>query len=314
MPIDALPLVTIVTASYNSADYIEAAIHSVASQDYPCIEHFVIDGGSTDGTLEILQRYEGRISWISEKDRGQSDAINKGWQRASGGILGWLDADNVYQPSAVREAVEVLVQNPKIGMVYGGVYDVDEKGCIVREYMPPNFTLLSFLLYHEFNFIPPSSVFMRREVLERSGMLDLELHYTMDFDLWLRVGLATQIMRAERFWSRFLLRDGSKTGSQMEKFGWDILRVMDKFWARSDLPEEVQRVRARIRARLYQHAADRIIISDFANGRYYYLRALLAAPSVELLRKTVYLYYRDSILGRVYRNLKKHGLCHDSVT
>ena len=292
---EAQPLVSIVTASYNSAKYIEQAIRSVAAQDYPHIEHIVVDGGSTDGTLEILQRYNGRVDWISEPDSGQSDALNKGWLRARGQVLGWLDADNVYEPTAVREAVEVLMRDQAAGMVYAGVRDVDEAGRVVREYMPPEFTLSGFLLFHEFNFIPPSSVFMRREALERAGSLDMGLHYTMDFDLWLRMGLAAPIRRAERFWSRFLLRDTSKTGSQMDKFGWDILRVMEKLFARDDLPDEVRRAQRRIRARLYQHAADRICTADVRTARRYYLRALMAAPlaaPAPLWRKVASQYFR----------------------
>ncbi len=302
---DERPLVSIVTASYNSSDYIEKAIRSVAVQDYPNIEHIIIDGGSTDGTLEVLKRFKDRITWVSEPDRGQSDGLNKGWARARGTILGWLDADNVYEPTAVREAVETLSSDA--GMVYGGVHDVDENGSVVREYMPPDFTLRGFLLFDEFNFIPPSSVFVKREALDRSGPLDPDLHYTMDFDLWLRLSLVTRIVRAPRFWSRFLLRDTSKTGSQMDGFGWDILRVTEKFLGRDDLPEEVREAESAIRARLLEHAADRITTSDFPEARRLYLRALTTSPfaaRAALWRKVAYLYYRDSFVGRIYRGMK----------
>lgn len=305
------PLVSIVTASYNSADYIEAAIRSVAAQDYPNIEHLVIDGASTDGTVDILRKYDGCIWWVSEPDKGQSDAINKGFIRARGEILGWLDADNVYEPGAVSEAVRQLALQPETGMVYGGVYDVDESGRIERQYMPPEFTLTDFLLYHEFNFIPPSSVFMRRGALDRAGHLDTDLHYTMDFDLWLRMGLVAEVRRVEGFWSRFLLRDTSKTGSRMDMFGWDILTVMERFFERGDLPKDVRKNKRRIRARLYQHAADRIITGDFQQGREYYRRALTTAPfdaSARLWRTTAYLYYRDSALGRIYRGIRGNRL------
>ncbi|MEP7271857.1 MAG: glycosyltransferase family 2 protein [Acidobacteriota bacterium] len=299
------PLVSIVTASYNSSAYIEKAIRSVAAQDYPNIEHLIIDGGSTDRTVEILERFDDRITWVSEPDKGQSDALNKGWARAGGKILGWLDADNVYEPGAVREAVEKL--SGDTGMVYGGVRDIDERGEVVREYMPPEFTLRGFLLFHEFNFIPPSSVFVKREALDRSGLLDQALHYTMDFDLWLRLSLVTKIVREPRFWSRFLLRETSKTGSQMDRFGWDILRVSEKFFSRDDLPREVRDAEREIRARLLEHAADRVVTSDFAEGRRLYLRALKTAPfaaRAALWRKVAYLYYRDSFVGRTYRGMK----------
>lgn len=305
--IDTPPLVSIVTASFNSASYIENAIRSVADQNYPNIEHIIVDGGSTDGTLEILKRNSGGLVWVSEPDRGQSDAINKGWQRANGQIFGWLDADNVYEPYAVAEAVEALTSADRPGMVYAGVRDVDESDIVVREYRPPEFSLLGYLLFHEFNFIPPSSVFIGRQALDRAGLLDVSLHYTMDFDLWLRMGLATTITRVDRFWSRFLLRDASKTGSQMERFGWDILKVIDKFFARGDIPAEIRNAESRIRARQYEHAADRIVTADFNEARRWYRRALMVAPlsaSGALWRRVTYSYYRDSILGRTYRGMK----------
>jgi glycosyltransferase involved in cell wall biosynthesis len=307
------PLVSIITASLNAAGHLEKAIASVAAQSYPRIEHIVVDGGSSDGTVEMLRKYDGRIEWTSEPDRGQSDAINKGFSRARGEILGWLDADNVYEPRAVAEAVELLETRPDAGVVYGGVLDVDISGRIVREYMPPEFTLERFLLYHEFNFMPPSSTFIRRDVLERAGLLDVSLHYTMDFDLWLRMALTTNFVRCESFWSRFLLRDESKTGSQMARFGWDILKVTETFLARNDLAEGIRRKESSIRARMLEHAADRIITSDFEKGRKYYAMALREAPlsaSMKLMRTVAYLYYRDSFVGKTYRGMKRMVSSH----
>ncbi len=304
---DSTPLVSIVTASYNSAPFIERAIRSVAEQSYTNIEHVIVDGGSTDGTLDVLKACGKRITWISEPDRGQSDALNKGWARARGTILAWLDADNVYEPNAVQDAVDCFTRDSRAGMVYGGVRDVDETGSVIREYMPPDFTLSGLLLFDEFNFIPPSSVFMRRQALERAGELDVELHYTMDFDLWLRMALVTRIVRAPHFWSRFLLRETSKTGSQIARFGWDLLEVTERFLGRDDLPADVRRLEDKVRARLYEHAADRIVLEDPVEGRRWYLRALKAAPRsarAALWRKVAYLYYRDSLLGRTYRGMK----------
>src|SRR5215210_8083908 len=106
------PLVSIITPSLNQAAFIEAAIESVLAQDYPNIEYLVIDGGSTDGTLDILRRYEGRLTWISEPDAGQSDAINKGWCRSQGHIVAWLNSDDIYYPGAIRQAVAGLRSDP----------------------------------------------------------------------------------------------------------------------------------------------------------------------------------------------------------
>jgi len=148
---------------------------------------------------------------------------------------------------------------------------------------------------------------MRRDSLLRAGLLDIELHYTMDFDLWVRMGLTTSIIHSPRFWSRFLLRETSKTGSEMSRFGWDILHVLEKLFGRKDLPSEVKQSAKEIKSRMLQHAADRVVIDNMLEGRRLYLRALNAAPlsaSRELWRKTAYLYYRDSLLGRTYRGMK----------
>jgi glycosyltransferase involved in cell wall biosynthesis len=116
-----LPVVTIVTPSYNQDQFLEQTIVSVLNQDYPRIEYLIIDGGSTDGSVEIIRRYENRLAfWVSESDRGQSHAVNKGLQRANGEILGWLNSDDVYCPGAVRAAVDFLELHPDVALMYGG--------------------------------------------------------------------------------------------------------------------------------------------------------------------------------------------------
>src|SRR4030042_1306962 len=116
---DEDPLVPIVPPSLNKGRFIEETILSIKNQTYPRIEHIVIDGGSTDETLDILKKYSNSLIWISEPDKGQSDAINKGWRMAKGDILGWLNADDTYMPWAVETAVRFFAENPDVGMVYG---------------------------------------------------------------------------------------------------------------------------------------------------------------------------------------------------
>jgi glycosyltransferase involved in cell wall biosynthesis len=121
------PLITIITPSYNQSRYLEETIRSVLGQDYPAIEYFIIDGGSTDSSVEIIRSYESQISgWVSEKDRGQAEAINKGFQRASGEYIAWLNSDDTYQPGAIRAAIETFQKHPEAGIVYGNVLSIDE--------------------------------------------------------------------------------------------------------------------------------------------------------------------------------------------
>ncbi len=126
------PLVTIVTPSFNQAGFIEETIQSVIAQDYQPIEHLVIDGGSTDGTLELLRKYQDHLSWVSEPDRGQTDAINKGFRRAHGAILCWLNADDVLMPGAISTVASYFESHPQVSFVYGDVLAIDRAWTPVR--------------------------------------------------------------------------------------------------------------------------------------------------------------------------------------
>lgn len=181
------PTVSIVTPSYNQAKFIERTIERVLSQDYPNIEYIVVDGGSTDGTLEILRRYEDRLKWISEKDRGQAEAINKGFRMSRGEILAWLNSDDVYLPGAVSKAVKFLVDHPDVMMVYGEGYMIDDAGNITCRFphTEPRFDLAK--LIYESDYILQQSTFIRKSVFDSIGMLDESLHWTLDWDLWIRI-------------------------------------------------------------------------------------------------------------------------------
>src|SRR5438105_5021105 len=136
----SLPLVSIVTPSYNDSAIIERTILSVANQGYDKLEHLIIDGGSTDGTIQILQRYP-HLKWISEKDDGQADALNKGFRMAKGEIIGWLNSDDTYNLGAIREAVSYLATHAQVGMVYSHCSVIDEKDAIIGRLNAPSFDL-----------------------------------------------------------------------------------------------------------------------------------------------------------------------------
>lgn len=185
--------ISVITPSFNQANYIERTIKSVLSQevnfDYEVI---VMDGGSTDGTLDILEKYAGRIKWISAKDKGQSDAINKGIELSAGEIIGWLNSDDIYLPGTLQKVVNYFESHPRCQWLYGQCKIIDEddqetRGWLTRhkERVSSNYRYERLLTE---NFISQPSVFIKKEALRASGPIDLSLHNAMDFDLWLRLG------------------------------------------------------------------------------------------------------------------------------
>ena len=181
-----LPLVTVVTPSFNQGHFIRATIESVLSQDYPHLEYFIMDGGSTDETACVVRDYSSRLTFISEADRGQSHAINKGFQRARGTILSWLNSDDLYLPGAVRTAVRAFERNPQAGAVYGEGYLIDRYGAITNRF-PCTEPLNLWKLVHLSDYILQQTVYFRKDVLDDVGYLDERLHYTMDWDVLIRI-------------------------------------------------------------------------------------------------------------------------------
>lgn len=182
------PLVTIVTPSFNQGGFIRATIESVLSQDYPNIEYLVMDGGSTDETASVVSEYSSRLTFISEKDRGQSDAINKGFRMGRGAVMAWLNSDDIYLPGAVSAAVEAFKNKPDAGAVYGEGYQMDRDDRERRRF-PCTQKPDLWRLVHLSDYILQQSTYFRKDVLEDVGYVDESLHYVMDWDLLIRIGL-----------------------------------------------------------------------------------------------------------------------------
>ncbi len=178
------PLVSVVTPSYNMARYLPQTVESVLSQDYPNIEYIVMDGGSTDGSVEILETYRDRLRYLSAPDRGTADAINRGFASSRGDIIAWLNADDTYLPGAVTAAVQRLVSEPQAGAVYGQAYWVNERGAILRPY--PTCSYFPGMLGYDCYICQPSC-FMRRAAFDQAGGLDISFKCSFDYDLWMRI-------------------------------------------------------------------------------------------------------------------------------
>lgn len=184
---ESQPLVTIVTPSFNQARFIGATIESVLSQDYANIEYIVMDGGSTDGTGGVVAPYSDRLTFISEPDRGQADAINKGLQMANGSIVAYLNSDDLLLPGAVTAAVTALLEDPDLGAVYGEGYRIDADGNVIARFeVTEEFNL--WKLVNVSDYILQQTVFWRRSVFDTIGFFDLDLHYGLDWEMLMRTG------------------------------------------------------------------------------------------------------------------------------
>jgi len=217
------PRVSVVTPSYNMARYIEETIESVLGQDYPHLEYIVMDGGSADGTQELLRKYEGKLRFESRPDKGQADAINQGFQRSSGEIFAYLNADDTYLPGAVGTAVRHLTANPACGGVYGEGYHTGETGKILGRYPTRDFDLA--LLAKEC-FICQPAVFLRRESFAEAGMLDISLQFALDYDLWIRVGRRRPLLRIGEFLANSRMHRENKTLRARRRVFQEAIRVV----------------------------------------------------------------------------------------
>lgn len=220
----AYPLVTIVTPSYNQARFLEETIQSVLSQEYPNLEYIIIDGGSTDGSLEIIKKYADQLAWwVSEPDHGQTDAINKGFARAHGEILAWLNSDDTYLPGAVRQAAEFIQDNPQVGLVYGDANLVDEDGNILGPF-PSRQTDYQRLL-RGYVHIPQQTTFFRADLWHKLGPLDPSFYFAMDYDLWVRIAKIAPLRYHPRLWANFRLHHSGKTSYADDRCWPEMVRV-----------------------------------------------------------------------------------------
>jgi len=219
------PLVSIITPSYNQAAYLEKTMLSVLEQDYPAIEYMVADGASQDGSVEIIRKYAGKLTWwVSEKDAGQADAINKGLARAKGEFVAWLNSDDYLMPGAVAAAVQALQNNPRSSFVYGNVRVVAPDGTVLNQLAYADWQLKDLMAFH---IIGQPAVFMRRSALEKAGFLDLNYHFLLDHQLWIRLAAVGTITYVPQLWASAHYHEDCKNLRQAAEFGKEALRIVD---------------------------------------------------------------------------------------
>lgn len=218
-------LVSIVTPSFNQGRFLAETMRSVLEQDYPHIEYLVIDGGSTDNTVEVIKSFESRLAyWVSEKDRGQTDAINKGFNRAKGQILAYINSDDTYNPGAVSAAVKYLNEHPEVGVVYSDLNFIDEESRVIGKFPAAQTDLKK--LRRGYVHVPQPATFFRAEYWQQIGPLDPTFFFAMDYDLWVRLAAVSRLQYLPGpVWANFRMHSDAKTINADDRCWPEMLRV-----------------------------------------------------------------------------------------
>lgn len=218
------PLVSVVTPSFNQAQFLERTIESVLAQDYPRIEYVIVDGGSTDASPGIIRKYSPRLAWwVSEPDAGQTEAINKGFSHAHGEILAWLNADDTWLPGTVAAAVRAFSQYPEAGVIYGAANYIDEQDRVIGRF--PAAQTDQRRLRQGYVHIPQQAAFFRGDLWREIGPLDPSFYFAMDYDLWIRIAARAPLKFIPQVWGNFRIHAGAKTIASDERCWPEMLRV-----------------------------------------------------------------------------------------
>ena len=286
------------TPSYNQAKYIEQTIQSVLEQDYPRVEYLVVDGLSTDNSVEVIKKYsldsDSLLSdnqkrsidwWVSEKDSGQGEAINKGLSRTTGEIIAWLNSDDYYLPGTLAAVVKAFEEYPDVAMIYGDMLAVDEHGRTLNTLKYKQLSLQDLLC---FQIIGQPSVFFRREAYEKAGGLDTTFHFLLDHHLWIRIAQHGKILHVPQTWSAARYHAEAKNRAKAVEFGQEAFRILA--WAKNQagLAEAVSGVERRARASANRVDARYLLDGGRpASALMAWMRALFIHPPTALARLNI---------------------------
>ncbi len=227
MPDDSeYPLISIVTPSYNQGQFIEETIRSILLQGYPNLEYLIIDGGSTDNSVEIIKKYERYLSyWISESDKGPTEAINKGWQKTNGEIIAYLNSDDVYFPTTLATIAQAFRQDLTAQLICGNELQIDAEGYVIRQ---SNITQIDRQSLLNLNFIPQPSTFIKKSVVDSLQGLNPEIKYTFDFELWVRITRSHSIKCIPDLLAVTRWHNDTITLTSRAKIGSELVKIIDR--------------------------------------------------------------------------------------
>lgn len=219
------PRITVVTPSFNQARYLERTIRSVLDQGYPNLEYIIVDGGSTDGSVDIIRRYADRLAWwVSEPDRGQTDAINKGLHRATGEWVAWQNSDDIYYPGVFHDLARAAKKYPKAGLIIGDMMLIDEQDRPLRDirYVKPSYGAL----LAEGMLLTNQAAFWRRKVHEEIGLMTENLHCAFDYEWFLRLTKHAEGAHVARIWGALRLHADAKTSLMAQRFSEENRQIL----------------------------------------------------------------------------------------
>jgi glycosyltransferase involved in cell wall biosynthesis len=219
-----MTLISVVTPSYNQVRFIETTIRSVLAQNDVDVEYIIIDGGSTDGSVDIIRHYSDRLAaWVSEPDKGQTDAINKGFALAKGDVFAYLNSDDTYEAGALAEVARCFETHPDVGLFYGNANFIDAEGRVIGHF-PAALTDYR-RLRQGYVHIPQQATFFRGDLWKKVGPLDPSFYFAMDYDLWVRLAALAPIVYVPHLWANFRLYGDSKTIASDDRCWPEMLKV-----------------------------------------------------------------------------------------
>jgi len=291
-----LPPVTVITPAYNRADYLEEVILSVLEQDYPDLEYIVIDDGSTDGTAEVIRKYEGRIVPVYQANMGETRTVNKAFSMARGEIIGIVNSDDPLLPGAIRKIAGRLAAAKDLLVVYPDWHMIDAEGKIIRTIQTFEYSYLDMLRWH--HCIPGPGAFFRKEIADRLEGRDPRFRYVADFDFWLRAGLHGPFERFPETLATFRVHpDSASESGKGHAMAEEHIRLVRKIYALSGLPREARRLRREAFSSAYFVAGYVCGSRPNREKRLLFLKAIGYCPRKYLEE---YAYRRSHILSVVF--------------